>query len=157
MVRQLVAPAAVAESAGGDAAMAAFDASLGVTDPDDSWARAERGEDDLEPPALDEPAPADEQVTAASDPPAEPVAEEPPPKPRPQPRKRKGDAARAKSAKTAKAKATDKKAKVGSREPEEPSIEDAPAKKTVEASDEDKITRPKTTRRKKKSRVAQAE
>jgi len=118
---------------------APFDPSLGVTDPNDSWARAERGEDSLDDPGA--------AGAAAIEPPSEPVAQaepEPPPAKGPikaHPRKRKGETAHKSEAKHATAKPVP-----------EPTLDDEPK------SDDDKAAKLKTkSRHKKKSRLAHVE
>ena len=116
---------------------AAFDASAGVINPDDSWARAERGEDPLDEPEADVAAPSPDAV-------AERDRDEPEPIKGPvraHPRKRKGEVSHKSDKKHVAAKAAP-----------EPSIDDEPK------SDDDKDAKSNLhPRRKKKSRLAHVE
>ena len=114
-----------------------LDGSLGVIDPNDSWARAERGEDPIDEPGA-EPAPPTPEPVAAND------REEPAPSKGPvraHPRKRKGEVAHKSDKKRLAAKAAP-----------EPSIDDEPKP------DADKDAKSNLhPRRKKKNRLAHVE
>jgi eukaryotic-like serine/threonine-protein kinase len=128
-----------------EGALAELDPMAGVSHPDDDWARAERGEEPIaeqgEPPSVAH----DTAASAAEQPAPEP---ERPAKPK-NPRKRKG----AKSA--ASTKVARKAEGAAPPSPAEPSIDDEP--RPAEAEKDAPPTARKTSRRKKKSRMAHVE